>query len=343
MSDTLQDCYTPNWPPFFEENGGLKSGVTLQVECGICRTQLAIDREPDDDHESFAMLACGHSFGKDCLQMWLNQNPDLASCPMCRRIMIHPYCGCVVTVSAIRGHKRFNPRVDLPAVLEPDEDLSPRCEFHLVYPLAANPEPGDMGLLPTHEALARADLHDPIVDEVDLEMFMAAQMRANIADLHSSVIDLLQNSNAIIQALPADSPTLAAQQSIRDRIQMLHIMFIRSQRFGRFTAGIVCWGCRRLIDEHTMPQMRTCLEILSVRTGLPAHVSRVDDDEMNYDDGAEDDGDGEGGDYEYDSDEMVALRREDEDEDESDEDNDDSDDLDYEEYSEDEDEDDGDF
>ncbi|KAI0876313.1 hypothetical protein GGS24DRAFT_514264 [Hypoxylon argillaceum] len=116
MPGNLEDSYTPNWAPYFTEDGQLRPDVTVSVECAICRLELAIASPVDADHESFAMLPCGHVFGHACIIQWLYQS-DTPTCPQCRRNMRHSVCRHITGPRAIQGGPRFNRRRDLPPAL----------------------------------------------------------------------------------------------------------------------------------------------------------------------------------------------------------------------------------
>ncbi|TGJ78249.1 hypothetical protein E0Z10_g10517 [Xylaria hypoxylon] len=124
MSGNLDDIYSPNWVPYFNPEGNLHPDVTLSVECGICRTELAITKQPDDDHESFAMLPCGHVFGYQCIIEWFSRKP---SCPVCRKNFRYHGCGHLISLRDIQGGSRFNIRRDLPEAMNPGEQLPDLC------------------------------------------------------------------------------------------------------------------------------------------------------------------------------------------------------------------------
>ncbi|KAI0533079.1 hypothetical protein GGR58DRAFT_522108 [Xylaria digitata] len=124
MSGTLQDNYSPNWVPYFSLEGDLHPDVNLSVECGICRTELAIINQADQYHEPFTVLPCGHAFGHKCIIEWFSRTP---SCPICRRTFRHRACGHPTPLHEIQGGRAFNIHRDLPPAIHPDEELPDSC------------------------------------------------------------------------------------------------------------------------------------------------------------------------------------------------------------------------
>ncbi|KAI0456534.1 hypothetical protein F5B21DRAFT_502428 [Xylaria acuta] len=54
MARNLEDSYVPNLLPYFNPSGEIHQDVNVSVECGICKTGLAITQPADQDHETFA-------------------------------------------------------------------------------------------------------------------------------------------------------------------------------------------------------------------------------------------------------------------------------------------------
>ncbi|KAI1277442.1 hypothetical protein F5Y07DRAFT_362974 [Xylaria sp. FL0933] len=116
------NSFTPSWAPYFNFEGRLLPDVNLAVDCGICKTELAITKEADKDHETFTMLPCGHVFGFECLSEWFRHRP---TCPCCRKQWMHR-CGHPFKFEKMQGGEDFNIR-SLPALMNVRQ-LSYRCE-----------------------------------------------------------------------------------------------------------------------------------------------------------------------------------------------------------------------
>src|SRR5438094_743583 len=91
----LSDNFAPNWLPFFSPEGQALSIVEFNVECAICQKRLAITEPADESSnvEAFSILPCGHSFGQDCIETWLDSGSSNGSCPSCRRSLQFSECG----------------------------------------------------------------------------------------------------------------------------------------------------------------------------------------------------------------------------------------------------------
>ncbi|KAI1132452.1 hypothetical protein F5Y10DRAFT_293546 [Nemania abortiva] len=119
QNQSFNRCYAPNWLPYFAEDGQLLPDVTLSVECGICKSGLAITQAADDEHETFTILPCGHVFGHACILEWFGQQDRSrrATCPQCRKSMMHVNCGHRVEVRQLSGGTGFNVHRDLQGLL----------------------------------------------------------------------------------------------------------------------------------------------------------------------------------------------------------------------------------
>ncbi|KAI0124133.1 hypothetical protein BJ170DRAFT_598457 [Xylariales sp. AK1849] len=72
-------------------------------ECPICHDPVGIPN-PENTTESWTTLYCGHRFGTNCIQVWLQESLDRndprdpnPSCPVCRVEARHPGCGHAVS------------------------------------------------------------------------------------------------------------------------------------------------------------------------------------------------------------------------------------------------------
>ncbi|KAI0201379.1 hypothetical protein F4808DRAFT_125370 [Astrocystis sublimbata] len=77
----------------FDEAGALiDQNTRITIECAICRiknlalTNKKFDVLKQESHETFMVLpACGHAFGTECLQAWLDDDEGrYRICPICR-------------------------------------------------------------------------------------------------------------------------------------------------------------------------------------------------------------------------------------------------------------------
>ncbi|CAJ2511293.1 Uu.00g069180.m01.CDS01 [Anthostomella pinea] len=121
--NSLVDHYTPNWLDYFSPDGDLLGDVLLQVDCQICDKKLAIIQPPDDENEAYTVLPCGHAFGYNCIQLWLEggNNP---TCPSCRKSLEHRDCGHLFSPQSFEPVDGFNVHQDLPPVLGPDQEIA---------------------------------------------------------------------------------------------------------------------------------------------------------------------------------------------------------------------------
>ncbi|KAI0019771.1 hypothetical protein F4780DRAFT_404536 [Xylariomycetidae sp. FL0641] len=122
----IDDIYAPNWLPFFSPEGNLVEGVSLHVDCQICGVkELAIVQPPDDDHEEYVVLPCGHAFGFACVNLWLNGPNGHPSCPACRKPVRH---GCSHGVlRALKPADGFNIHREIPDIAGAAESLPRQC------------------------------------------------------------------------------------------------------------------------------------------------------------------------------------------------------------------------
>ncbi|KAI1801643.1 hypothetical protein F4811DRAFT_555637 [Daldinia bambusicola] len=72
----------------------------LPEECPICHDPVGI-ANPEGIVEAWTKLHCGHKFGTQCIQTWLqesiNRDPNInPSCPICRSTAKHP-CGHLIS------------------------------------------------------------------------------------------------------------------------------------------------------------------------------------------------------------------------------------------------------
>ncbi|KAI1827150.1 hypothetical protein F4861DRAFT_536336 [Xylaria intraflava] len=76
----------------FDNDGNLKDGVQLSIECAICKVNnlsvvsTSVDKSLDEDtHEAYTVLRqCGHAFGYECAASWFNAPSRPTQCPYCR-------------------------------------------------------------------------------------------------------------------------------------------------------------------------------------------------------------------------------------------------------------------
>ncbi|KAI8949432.1 hypothetical protein F4801DRAFT_580395 [Xylaria longipes] len=81
----------------FNSAGGLKHKETrLEIECQICLSKnlalvnLEQEKPVSDTHEQYVILPrCGHAFGHQCLNYWIESQSDWPRCPTCREFV---YC-----------------------------------------------------------------------------------------------------------------------------------------------------------------------------------------------------------------------------------------------------------
>ncbi|KAI3328038.1 hypothetical protein HD806DRAFT_484814 [Xylariaceae sp. AK1471] len=125
------DNFAPNWLPYFSPEGQALPIVEFNVECGICEKKLAITQPADDSSsssvEAFAILPCGHSFGHECVRIWLSSESSNGSCPSCRRSLQFRECGH----DLVPRRLQFRPGFDLKKAIEEcivgESELPERC------------------------------------------------------------------------------------------------------------------------------------------------------------------------------------------------------------------------
>ncbi|KAI0814567.1 hypothetical protein GGR55DRAFT_437710 [Xylaria sp. FL0064] len=74
-------------------------------ECPICHDPVGL-KNPEGVMESWVHLHCGHKFGTQCIQTWLEESAErephsVPTCPICRTTARHP-CGHPVSLPALR-------------------------------------------------------------------------------------------------------------------------------------------------------------------------------------------------------------------------------------------------
>ncbi|CAA9958132.1 Zinc finger family protein [Pyrenophora teres f. maculata] len=63
-------------------NKFIEVGIEI-VSCAICHDTFT------DEHIAIQIIACGHQFGKNCLEEWLRQKNLTGTCPMCRGVLFN--------------------------------------------------------------------------------------------------------------------------------------------------------------------------------------------------------------------------------------------------------------
>ncbi|TRX90376.1 hypothetical protein FHL15_008741 [Xylaria flabelliformis] len=82
---------------YFDEAGKLKRKDTrLEIGCQICLVKnlalVNLEREnpTPDTHEQYTILPfCGHAFGHQCLDHWIDSQSDWPRCPTCRELIYY--------------------------------------------------------------------------------------------------------------------------------------------------------------------------------------------------------------------------------------------------------------
>lgn len=77
-------------------------------ECPICQDPVGL-ANPEGVVEAWTSLRCGHRFGTECIQTWLQETLDrdqnsTPSCPVCRATAKHPDCGHAVCPPSAHNH-----------------------------------------------------------------------------------------------------------------------------------------------------------------------------------------------------------------------------------------------
>ncbi|KAK9420974.1 putative RING-type domain-containing protein [Seiridium unicorne] len=123
----LEENLISNLLVYFDERGVLCDDITCKVDCPICSTKLAILQAPDDDHESWCVLACcGHIYGYQCITSWIETASE-PSCPQCRKPLQHRRCLHKYSAQEVTFTKNFNIHKDVVKV-RPRGDLSRDCK-----------------------------------------------------------------------------------------------------------------------------------------------------------------------------------------------------------------------
>ncbi|KAI0541711.1 hypothetical protein GGR58DRAFT_510768 [Xylaria digitata] len=126
VDNSISDNFAPNWLPFFSPEGDILPDISFNVECGICRNQLAISEPPDGENtEGFTVLPCGHAFGHECVSNWL-QSTGSPNCPSCRYELWHGECEHAIIPQLIQLEDGKNMRQAISDCI--GEEIPPNCD-----------------------------------------------------------------------------------------------------------------------------------------------------------------------------------------------------------------------
>lgn len=128
----LSQNFAPNWLPYLAPTGEPLPDLEFDVECGICKEKLAIDKVSSDEHaEPYTILPCGHVFGFNCASKWLTSD-NSCSCPCCRKNMYHRLCQHGVNLTPYKpardGSNKIREAIS-ESVLASGSEIPDTCRF----------------------------------------------------------------------------------------------------------------------------------------------------------------------------------------------------------------------
>ncbi|KAI1524570.1 RING finger domain protein [Pyrenophora tritici-repentis] len=93
----------------------IETGIEI-VSCAICHDTFTAE------HVAIQIIACGHQFGKNCLEEWLRQRNLTGTCPLCRGVLFN-----ASNIPDRRGRARqVSPSTGTsPPIFAPDAPVSP--------------------------------------------------------------------------------------------------------------------------------------------------------------------------------------------------------------------------
>lgn len=85
--------------PLVSQSPAENPSNTASTECPIC----GLDCETPENPEEVHILYCGHVFGSQCIDSWLETSFH-SNCPTCRKPQIHPGCSHICLSHPLNDH-----------------------------------------------------------------------------------------------------------------------------------------------------------------------------------------------------------------------------------------------
>ncbi|KAI0974830.1 hypothetical protein F4678DRAFT_457946 [Xylaria arbuscula] len=121
----VSDNFAPNWLPYLTPEDVIIPDTSFSVDCQICVKKLAIECEEDfseEEFEEYRILPCGHTFGLECIELWLKASPS------CRFPLWHTSCKHLVDQESLHL-EADNTYTVISKCIVGGQGLNPCCDY----------------------------------------------------------------------------------------------------------------------------------------------------------------------------------------------------------------------